>query len=250
MVLMIRELNFPQPLVVISAVGCASVGVLFQRLFNSGKKGSIVADRNTARQDLLKQLVDLQEHLREGQQAATFLSLDVVGSTQMKLNADPLAIEFTFNEYHNYVRRISEKHFGNIHSTAGDGITVAFEHPQNAFNAARQIQTGLVEFNAFRNKIDTPLQLRAGIHTGQVLAPEAGNMTSVNFASVIDIAAHLQKECPVGGVAVSDDAGMGMTGGPTSIGSERVCVHDKWATVWKRKKSLDHFKLPEAVAQN
>jgi class 3 adenylate cyclase len=250
MILMIRELNFPPPLVIVSALSCALIAVLFQWIFHSGKKVGSTADRNSARQDLLKQLVDLQEHLREGQQAATFLSLDVVGSTQMKFNADPLAIEFTFNEYHSYVRRISEKHFGSIHSTAGDGITVAFEHPQNAFNAARQIQTGLVEFNAFRNKIDTPLQLRSGIHTGQVVAPEAGNMTSINFASVIDIAAHLQKECPVGGVAVSDDAGAGMTGGPSSIGTERVCVHDKWATVWKRKKSLDQFKLPEAMAQS
>lgn len=250
MLLLIHGLNFPQQLVVVSALGCALVGAGFQRIFAPGKRKSGGLDRTTARQDLLKQLVDLQEHLREGQQAATFLSLDVVGSTQMKLSADPLAVEFTFNEYHNYVGRIAEKHFGNIHSTAGDGITVAFENPQNAFNAARQIQTGLVEFNAFRNKIDTPLQLRAGIHTGQVVAPEAGNMTSINFASVIDIAAHLQKESPLGGIAVSDEAGAGMVGGPTSIGSERVCVHDTWATVWKRKKSLDSFKLPEAVAQN
>ena len=250
MILMIREINFPQQLVIVSALGCAVVAALFQWIFHSGKRSAGSKDRNSARQDLLKQLVDLQEHLREGQQAATFLSLDVVGSTRMKLDADPLSVEFTFTEYHNYVGRIAEKHFGNIHSTAGDGITVAFEHPQNAFNAARQIQTGLVEFNAFRNKIATPLQLRAGIHTGQVVAPEAGNMSSINFASVIDIAAHLQKECPIGGVAVSDEAGAGLTGGPISIGSERVCVHDTWATVWKRKKSLDHFKMPEVVAQN
>lgn len=250
MVLMLKNLEFPPSLTVVSAMAGAIIGVIFQWIFHSGKKSPGVMDRNSARQDLLKQLVDLQEHLREGQQAATFLSLDVVGSTKMKLGADQLAVEFTFTEYHNYVARIAEKHFGNIHSTAGDGITVAFESPQNAFNAARQIQTGLVEFNAFRNKIDTPLQLRAGIHTGQVVAPEAGNMTSINFASVIDIAAHLQKECPVGGVAISDDASVGLVGGATSVGSERVCAHDTWATVWKRKKSLDHFKMPEAIAQN
>ncbi|MEI8282647.1 MAG: adenylate/guanylate cyclase domain-containing protein [Armatimonadota bacterium] len=250
MIMFIPNLNFPPPLVIVCAGACALLAMLLQMIFHGGKKGGSSVDRTSARQDLLKQLVDLQEHLREGQQAATFLSLDVVGSTKMKLGADPLSVEFTFTEYHNYVARIAEKHFGNIHSTAGDGITVAFEHPQNAFNAARQIQTGLVEFNAFRNKIDTPLQLRAGIHTGQVLAPEAGNMNSINFASVIDIAAHLQKECPIGGVAVSDEAGAGLNGGPSVIGSERVCVHDTWATVWKRKKSLDHFKMPEPLAQN
>lgn len=251
MVLMIRNLEFPPSLVFISAGACALIGFAGQAIVSTGKKSSGNRDRSAAaRQDMLKQLVDLQEQLREGQQAATFLSLDVVGSTKMKLDADPLAVEFTFTEYHNFVERIAEKHFGKIHSTAGDGITVAFEHPQNAFNAARQIQTGLVEFNAFRNKIDQPLQLRAGIHTGQVVAPEAGNMTSINFASVIDIAAHLQKEAPVGGIAVSDAASGAIVGGAMSIGSERVCVHETWATIWKRKKSLDHFKMPEPAAQS
>ncbi len=250
MVLFIRELEFPPSLTVVCGVGAAIVATFSHLIAHVGKKKTVSLDRNSARQDLLKQLVDLQDHLREGQQAATFLSLDVVGSTKMKLDKDPLAIEFTFTEYHNYVARIAEKHFGNVHSTAGDGITVAFDNPQNAFNAARQIQTGLVEFNAFRNKIDIPLQLRAGIHSGQVVAPEAGNMSSINFASVIDIAAHLQKECPIGGVAISDAASTGMNGGITAIGTERVCVHDTWATVWKRKKSLDAFKMPEPATQS
>ncbi len=250
MVLFIRELEFPPSLTVVCGVGAAIVATFSHLIAHVGKKKTVSLDRNSARQDLLKQLVDLQDHLREGQQAATFLSLDVVGSTKMKLDKDPLSVEFTFTEYHNYVARIAEKHFGNVHSTAGDGITVAFDNPQNAFNAARQIQTGLVEFNAFRNKIETPLQLRAGIHSGQVVAPEAGNMSSINFASVIDIAAHLQKECPIGGVAISDDATAGMNGGMTAIGTERVCVHDTWATVWKRKKSLDAFKMPEPATQS
>lgn len=249
MALFLRNLDFPPSLVFLTAGISAVIGMAFQWLFHLGKKQVVIGDRNSARQHLLQQLVDLQEQLREGQQAATFLSLDVVGSTKMKLDADPLAVEFTFTEYHGFVERIAEKHFGKIHSTAGDGITVAFEHPQNAFNAARQIQTGLVEFNAFRNKIDQPLQLRAGIHTGQVVAPEAGNMTSINFASVIDIAAHLQKESPVGGVAVSDAASLAITGGSGSIGTDRVCVHDTWATIWKRKKSLDQFKMPEPAVQ-
>lgn len=250
MILMLRGLNYPPSLVLVCGGGGAIAALAVHAIFNSGKKGhSVARDRNVARQDLLKQLVDLQEQLREGQQTATFLSLDVVGSTKMKLGSDPLAVEFTFTEYHQFVERIAEKHFGKIHSTAGDGITVAFEHPQNAFNAARQIQTGLVEFNAFRNKLDQPVQLRAGIHTGQVLAPEAGNMSSINFASVIDIAAHLQKECPIGGVAVSDAASMAITGGASAIGTDRVTVHDMGATIWRRKKSLEHFKLPEPATQ-
>lgn len=250
MLLFIRGLDFYSELIFPIVGGCALIAALLNKIFNANKRGSSgKVDRNMARQDLLKQLVDLQDQLREGQQAATFLSLDVVGSTKMKLEADPLAVEFTFTEYHQYVERIAEMHQGKIHSTAGDGITVSFEHPQNAFVAARKIQTALVEFNAFRNKLDVPLQLRAGIHTGQVLAPEAGNMASINFASVIDIAAHLQKECPIGGVAVSDAAAQTIAGGVHAIGTDRITVHGNGATIWQRKKSLDQFKMPEPLAQ-
>jgi class 3 adenylate cyclase len=246
MVFFIPGVQVSPPLILVWAAASGVIGLISQWIFSSIKGRNASNGNQDVRQDLLKQLVELQEQLREGEQSVTFLSLDVVGSTKMKIGADALAIEFTFNEYHMFVERVAEKHFGRIHSTAGDGITVTFDHPQNAYNAARQIQTGLVEFNALRNKLGTNLQLRAGIHSGQVVAPEAGNLTSVNFASVIDIAAHLQKECPPGGIAVSDSAAGSIVGGLAGIGSERVCAHDTWATVWLRKRALDNFRLSEA----
>jgi hypothetical protein len=63
--------------------------------------------------------------------------------------------------------------------------------------------------------------------------------------STIDIAAHLQKESPVGGVAVSDATVSTISGGSQVIGTERVCVHDTWATIWMRKRALDSFRLSE-----
>jgi class 3 adenylate cyclase len=246
MLMLLGNLSVSPPLIVVWALAAGFAGMFLQWGMSAAKGKNASNGNQDVRQDLLKQLVELQEQLREGQQSVTFLSLDVVGSTKMKLGADALAIEFTFNEYHTYVEKVAEKHFGRIHSTAGDGITVTFDHPQNAFNAARQIQTGLIEFNALRNKIGTPLQLRAGIHSGEVVAPEAGNLTSVNFASVIDIAAHLQKECAVGGIAVSDSSAAAIVGGLAGIGKERVCAHETWATIWQRKRSLESFKPVEA----
>jgi len=133
------------------------------------------------------------------------LSVDIVGSTAMKLGADPLAIEFTFTEYHKYVEMIVAKNSGKIHSTAGDGVTAVFDDPAAGFQAARTLQRGLPEFNTFRNRLPVPIQLRAGLHYGSVVAPEPG-ATSVNFSHVIDHAAHLQKECPISGVMVSETA--------------------------------------------
>lgn len=245
-VFFISNVQVSPPMILVWSAAAAFIGFLAHSVYAKYLQKNAKKGNTNARQDLLKRLVDLQEQLREGQQSVCFLSLDVVGSTKMKIGADPLAIEYTFNEYHKFVEKVAEKHSGRVHSTAGDGITVAFDHPQQAFNAAKQIQTGLIEFNALRNKIDQPLTLRAGIHAGEIVAPEAGNVTSVNFASVIDIAAHLQKEAPVGGIAVSDAAGAMIMGGPKAIGNDRVCAHDTWATIWSRKKSLDTFKLAEA----
>jgi hypothetical protein len=78
------------------------------------------------RQDLLKQLNNLQERLTSGSQDMTFLSVDIVGSTRMKEGVDPLAVEYTFNEYQEFVKRVSHKYGGRVHSTSGDGLICAF----------------------------------------------------------------------------------------------------------------------------
>lgn len=194
-------------------------------------------DPMTERQQLLQQLVELQDRLKSGEQAMSFLSLDVVGSTKMKQVADPLNVEYTFTEYHKWVDWVVQRYGGKVHSTAGDGITCAFHHPNNAYAAARYLQTGIVELNTFRNKIGMPIVLRAGIHYGVVNAPEGGDVTKINFASVIDIAAHMQKVAPAGGIAVSEAAAELVQGGPAAIGGESVEVSNTKGLVWQPRVS-------------
>lgn len=204
-----------------------------------------IKDPVQERQELLRQLVDLQAKLRSGEQMLSFLSADIVGSTRMKEQADPLSVEFTFNEYHQFVEMIARRYGGRVHSTAGDGITCAFDHPQQAFGAGRTIQAGLVELNTFRNKIGIPIQLRVGVHAGSVNAPSRDDIKSVNFAHVIDIAAHLQKVCPVGGVAVSEPAAGMLPGGADSVGAECVEASGVRARVWVPRQAS---RLPGAAA--
>jgi class 3 adenylate cyclase len=199
-----------------------------------GKLG--LKDPAAERQELLRQLVSLQEKLRSGEQSITFLSVDIVGSTRMKTLADPLSVEFTFTEYHAFVDAIARRYGGRVHSTAGDGVVCAFDHPQQAFGAARTIQTGLFELNTFRNKIGVPLQLRQGIHAGKVVTPQAGDITSVNFAHVIDVCAHIQKITSPGTVAVSDAAAMYLPGGPDAVGAERFSTEDVSGSIWTPRK--------------
>jgi len=213
-------------------LGGALGGLILHRLVEQFRGRLGLKDPAQERQKMLHQLVELQDKLREGEQSVTFLSVDIVGSTSMKAGADPLNVEFTFNEYYNFVGRIVARFGGRVHSTAGDGMTCAFDHPQQAFLAARNIQSSVIELNTFRNKLGRPIVLRCGIHTGTVVAPKAGDITSVNFAHVIDVAAHVQKDCPPGGVAVSDAASCQLPGGWTSVGSEKRQVHETAFVVW------------------
>lgn len=236
--------SVPSFLLVLFLAGGAFGGITVQRMVarSRGKLG--LQDPMTERQELLRQLVTIQDKLRTGEQSATFLSVDVVGSTQIKALSDPLSVEFTFNEYHLFLEMVAKRFQGRVHSTAGDGAILAFDHPQQAFAAARNLQTGIIELNTFRNKTGTPLVLRAGIHTGTVVAPQAGDLTSLNFAHVIDVAAHFQKVCPAGGIAVSDAAAIHLPGGPTSVGVEKVRAADISGTIWAPRHSMR--SLPEA----
>lgn len=227
------------PYTLAGAVGGLVVRSLVDKF--RGKLGLV--DPAKERQELLRQLVTLQDKLRTGEQSISFLSLDIVGSTKIKAAADPLSVEFTFTEYHHFVDRIVKQHDGKVHSTAGDGITCAFEHPQQAYMAARHIQSGLVELNAFRNKTGVPLVLRAGVHTGNVVVPPGEDITKVNFAHVIDMSAHIQKVCPPGGIAVSEVSSRLIPGGGATIGQELIESHDIKAFVWKPRAITPDLQL-------
>lgn len=232
------QTSLPSPLLVMFLALGAFAGFTLQALVSRyrGKLG--IEDPVQERQELLRQLVSLQDRLRSGEQSCTFLSVDIVGSTQIKALSDPLSVEFTFNEYHLFVENAAKRFQGRVHSTAGDGAILAFDHPQQAFAAARNLQTGIVELNTFRNKTGIPLVLRCGVHTGTVVAPTAGDIKSINFAHVIDVAAHLQKECPPGGVVVSDAAASFLAGGASVVGASKVRAADVAGTVWVPRHML------------
>lgn len=211
----------------------AMVGGGAVHLLGKFRKNLGLSDPTEDRHQLLHQLLEIQNKLRSDERHVTFMSLDIVGSTRMKATADPLAVEYTFNEYHRYVETLVAKHAGQIHSTAGDGVTAVFDSPADAFAAGKAIQGSLFEFNAFRNQLGEPVELRAAIHTGTVLAP-GQEVTAVNFAHVIDVAAHLQKLGPTGSLVVSQTSALEL-GGLATISSETLAYEDIQAAVWRPK---------------
>ncbi|MER3413740.1 MAG: hypothetical protein C4340_03270, partial [Armatimonadota bacterium] len=206
-------------------------------------------DPEARRKELLRQLIELQDELRLGERSLTFLSVDIVDSTGIKAECEPLATEYSFGEYSRYACRIAQQFGGSLHSAAGDGLLFAFDHPQQAFLAAKRIQAGMIEFNAHLNRTKRPFRLRCGIHTGRVVTPVGGDPSSVNYSHVIDVAAHLQKAAPAGGVVVSREAALLCPGGPGALVGETLEVRGIQAVVWRlHSEATPSIERPSTLA--
>ncbi len=226
----------PGLLLLYSALG-GFAGLASQRIVSGNRAKLGLRDPAKERQDLLQQLQDIQERLKSDERFVTFLSVDIVGSTKLKAESDPLTVEFTFGEYQKYVQAVVEKFGGKVHSTAGDGVTCVFENPQMAYVAGRSVLAGLFEFNSFRNRLAQPIEVRAGVHTGSAHIPGQA-LTNVNFAHVIDVAAHMQKAGDPGSLVVSQTTAQYLPGGLDGIGPERLEVQDIPAAIWKPRMAL------------
>jgi class 3 adenylate cyclase len=154
------------------------------------------------RDRLLELLFALQDALRAQRRAQTFLSVDVVDSTGMKVGEDELAIEYSFRQYHRYVADVVREQGGRVHCVSGDGVMAAFDGPEPAARAARKLQEGLALLNGEGNRLRRPFRLRCGINGGVVpaLAPE--DATGL-FSQVLDIAANLQEQAAPGEIWIS-----------------------------------------------
>lgn len=160
---------------------------------------------------LLAELIEVQRLLSPSRANVCILVVDVAKSSAMKANADPYVVEYCFREYQSLVRECCESFGGTIHSTAGDGAVAGFPSAAQALAAAKRIQTRIGEFNRRVNRLASPFRLRIGLHQGSVV----GELSEVQFAEVIDIAAHVEEVAPVGGIAVTEAVA-------TDLGDERM----------------------------
>ena len=149
---------------------------------------------------LLAELIRLQGRLSGGVSDVCAVVVDCVKSTEIKRNSDALSVEISFREFHEYINNVALKYGGVIRSTAGDSAIVEFLDVQSAFHASQALQKGMADFNAKYNRLSQPFQIRIGIHCGKV----NGNLVEVQFSRVIDIAAHIEKIAPSGGIVVTD----------------------------------------------
>lgn len=125
--------------------------------------------------------------------------VDVAGSTRLKADAEPTRVEYSFRAFQNWVAQVTEEHGGKVVSTAGDGAVCSFRDVASALGAARTIQAGMERFNREENRLDGPFRLRIGLHAGEAET----DLAHAPFNEIIDVAAHVERAAPVGGIALT-----------------------------------------------
>jgi class 3 adenylate cyclase len=90
---------------------------------------------------------------------ATVLFTDIVGSTERAAALGDSRWTQLLDDHDRICRQAVERERGRVISTTGDGLLATFDGPATAINAAHRMMDNLGVLD---------LQLRAGVHTGEV----------------------------------------------------------------------------------
>jgi class 3 adenylate cyclase len=154
--------------------------------------GSVQERVSNQRLAMLREYSEAQKILHQGKRHLAFLSIDVIGSTKMKIGEDKLVVEHAFTEYKKFVDRILKSNKVWKVAWTPDGIMCAFLSCEDATRAAQTVLTELPWFNEGVHKLRTPFGVRCGINTGEVIFPEEKAMEEISD-EVVDVAGHMQK---------------------------------------------------------
>jgi class 3 adenylate cyclase len=162
------------------------------------------AETEKERAALLKRYRELEDALKSSaRKECSFLSIDVVGSTQMKDGENPTAIAATFQAYEEMVKRTFESHGIWKSVWTPDGVMACFLDLQLAVRAGQQILVALPAFNAGQNRLKTPFKVRCGLNEGDVVIFEDSQLEKISDQA-IDIAGHMQKYASENALQISE----------------------------------------------
>jgi class 3 adenylate cyclase/tetratricopeptide (TPR) repeat protein/type II secretory pathway predicted ATPase ExeA len=137
----------------------------------------------------------------------TVVFSDVVGSTELSAQLDPEDWHGIVSRYHNAAANVVKRFEGHVAQYLGDGILILFGYPKAHENdAERAIRAGLALFdeikllnNSFQREFGKQIQVRVGIHTGEVMVGDTGNV----FGEAPNIAARVQSSAKPDTVCIS-----------------------------------------------
>jgi len=127
----------------------------------------------------------------------TVLSTDVVGSTLLNQRLGDEAATAVERDLAALAQEQVDKQRGVVIKDTGDGLMVAFQSARRAVACAQEIQRAIARRN--RSQTDSAVQLRVGLHTGEVLTQDGAL-----HGETLIIAKRVETLAPVGGIYASD----------------------------------------------
>jgi len=146
--------------------------------------------------------VDLEQRIeREFVRDGTFLDVDIADSYGLKASeARAERVFVSFERFRGYLGLRIQEHSGRVLNSNGDEIMAFFDRAGDAVSCARALLLGMRDWNARENLLEREFRVRIGVHTGRSAVDLA---SGVAYSPVLDVAGHLQKNAPVGGVLIS-----------------------------------------------
>ena len=147
--------------------------------------------------------VDLEAQLeRDFVRDGTFLDVDIADSYGLKASElRPERVFVSFERFRGYVAKQVGDHAGRILNSNGDEVMAFFLSADAAVGCARALLAALPVWNARENLLERQFRVRIGVHTGRSAVDLA---SGVAYSPVLDVAGHLQKNAPIGGVLISE----------------------------------------------
>ena len=172
-------------------------------------QGTTALGRGDSRMSLLRDYAAAKRMLSEVKKELAFLSIDVVGSTKMKLGEDKITIEHAFSEYKKFLDRLFREYRAYKVAWTPDGVMSCFPSVEDASTMGRKLLVELDWFNHDVHQLRTKFHVRCGLNFGEVLVPDNKPLEEISDET-IDVAGHLQKYAGVDSLWVTGDVYRGL----------------------------------------
>ena len=133
------------------------------------------------------------------------LFIDIYKSTDVKLGEEPCDVSATFSAFHKTVDEAFGASSGQRWHSMGDGAIFTFPNSPSAVRGALRLLAELPAFDKSENRLRSSLHVRIGIYEApraavEGIAPKRRGKTALRE---FDVAGKLEKNCPVGKIALS-----------------------------------------------
>lgn len=137
----------------------------------------------------------------------TVLACNLAEAASLSEQLDPEELQQTIHAYHDRCVEVIRRFEGHVGQYLGDGLLVYFGYPAaHEDDAHRAVRAGLAivhEIQALSSRLQQPMRVRIGVHTGQVVASHMGRNPLSIVGGTPHIAARLQDTAEPNTVRIS-----------------------------------------------